>query len=421
MFGWPKSLPDYQWPRAATSWRSLPRRWCGAAAFHACHLAGRVVRRLFRHEPAVLVIRTDGIGDAVLAEPMIGSLARLYAGHEKHLWAPAETCELLRAAPWADCLTPLPRGRKDGNLSVLQSPGLRARLGYRLGRRKFQAVFYIAHSPEPLGNWLLASARAKQRWYAPGNLENQFAAQRAATVAAATTLLELPPAGAGHDLVRNARLALQWGADIRTVMPTVHLDEEAYAAAGPQAGAWRKTAAWMRADGIIGLMPAASLTVKEYPAASWTAVAQALWHQRRMVCALLGGPQDQAAMEQVASEFGRLPHLKMVGPLDLPAMAALLGALDGLMTVDTGLAHISLAEDVPTVVLVGGGHPGRFFPWPLTRRAAVLTHAMPCAGCSCKCHLSQAKCVTGIEPAEIVAGLFGLLDRPKRLPLRAVG
>jgi ADP-heptose:LPS heptosyltransferase len=418
MSWWPKSIPDYKWPREALSEGSL-RRGVLTILFHAAHLAGRVARLMHRDRPAILAIRTDGIGDAVLAEPMLRSFGRRFADHELHLWAPAATCQLLRAAPYIDRRMETPRGYREGNMQVFSSAAWRARLGYRLGRHKFTAAAYLSHSPEPLGNWLFASARAARRWYSPGDTENQFQTQRDAAVKR-STLAVTSRGPRPHDLSRNAELARYWNDDIEQCMPTVHLDADARFAAAEQARTWRRVASWLGAEVVVGLMPAAALAVKKYPAAGWAQAAAELWGCGVM-CALIGGPEDGAELEEVARRLGSLPHLKMKNPLDLPAMAALIGSLDGLLSVDTGLAHIALAQDVPTVTIVGGGHPKRFFPWPITRRATMLNHSMPCEGCRFRCHLRQAECVTKVDPADIAMAMANLLKRPTPLPMRAAG
>jgi ADP-heptose:LPS heptosyltransferase len=414
---WPSSLPDFKWPRYAL--RQWLRRCLLALLFHLSHAAGRFVLFLKKQKPAILAIRTDGIGDGVLAEPLLHSLARRFADHQLHLWAPAATCELFRAAPYIARRTEIPRGCKDGNLLVFSSATWRMKLGYMLGRTKFAAAAYLAHSPEPLGNWLMVSARAARRWYSPGDTENQFSAQRKLTTASST--LPLPTSGHHrHDLFRNAELAHHWEDDIRHILPTVHLDDAAYAAAAEQARCWRRVAAWLGAEVVVGLMPAAPLSVKEYPASAWAEAAALLW-QRGVICALLGSATDIAQVHEVSRRFGSLPHLRMNGWLDLPAMAALIGSLDGLLSIATGLAHISLAQDVPTVALVNGAHPLRYLPWPIARRAAVLNHAMPCAGCKNRCHLPEPQCLTRIDPADIAGAMAQLLNRPVPRPLRAVG
>jgi|GEM_PF-2404346 len=419
---WPGSKPDYKWPPELLAGANAPRRVLASFVFHLGHAAGRCVGLMRPEKPAVLVIRTDGIGDAVLFEPMLRSLSVHFADHALHLWAPAGTCELLRAASFIDRLQIIPRGYKRGNLAIFTSFAWRAKLGFSLGRWKFDAAVYPSHSPEPLGNWLLASVRARERWYSPGDTENQFAGQRESTSRAATALLKSE--GGGHELARNAELAQRWGGIFSEALPTVHLDEPAYRAANVQSSVWREEARGLNAGAIIGLMPATALATKQYPPEKWAAAITRLWDDEKIICALLGGPTDGKEIERVASLLENIPHLRMAGPLDLPAMAALIGSLDGLVSVDTGLAHLALAQDVPAVILVGGGHPGRFFPWPAARRAITLNHAMPCAGCLGRCHLARAECLTEIQAGQIVAAVARVLQHHASgvsLPLRAAG
>jgi ADP-heptose:LPS heptosyltransferase len=112
----------------------------------------------------------------------------------------------------------------------------------------------------------------------------------------------------------------------------------------------------------VGLVPVTSAAVNRYPAQSWAKTVAGLWLRRRILCAFLGGERDDAQIDEITTRLHQIPHLRMARPLDLPAISALIGSLDGLLSVDTGMAHIALAQDVPATVIVGGSHPGRFFP-----------------------------------------------------------
>jgi ADP-heptose:LPS heptosyltransferase len=92
-------------------------------------------------------------------------------------------------------------------------------------------------------------------------------------------------------------------------------------------------------------------------------------------------------------------------------MAAIVAELDGLLSVDTGLAHLAVAQKVPTVVLVTGGTPARFFPWPNAKHHLVLNIPTPCSGCHDRCTLPEAECITHITPDEIVAAYARLKGR----------
>jgi ADP-heptose:LPS heptosyltransferase len=101
----------------------------------------------------------------------------------------------------------------------------------------------------------------------------------------------------------------------------------------------------------------------------------------------------------------------MTHPLGLLEMTALVGKLDGLLSVDTGIAHLAVAQNTPTVVLSTGGAPGRFFPWPRAEHHETLNHSMPCANCNDRCILPEAECITHIEPLDIVRAYARLKGR----------
>ena len=106
---WPKSAPDYQWPELYGSPKLALLRWSLAGAFHAGYATGLLVSLARRKAPPVLVIRTDGIGDALLFEPALETLAQAMSPHPIHLWAPRPTIEALAAVPVIDRKFAIPR------------------------------------------------------------------------------------------------------------------------------------------------------------------------------------------------------------------------------------------------------------------------------------------------------------------------
>ena len=413
MLNWPTSVSDYKWPRTMTRVRQAPLRSIRAAVFHACHAAGRMVGFLRPNPPAVLAIRTDGVADAVLAEPMLQSLSRRFRGCEFHLWAPEDICQLLGAARYIQRRFIIPRGLKHGNFQLFRQTSLRAKLGYRLGRWNYQTVAYLCHSPEPLGNWLMASARARQRWYVPGDTANQYAAQRMAAGRAATSLFSRTDAIdlGRHDLTRNARVAGQWGDGIEHRLPHIELDESAAKFAAEQLDLWHGAMEWYGATAMIGLMPAPSNSAGKYPPGAWAIALAELWRSHKIVCALLSTPDNGGAAYEIATRLGSLPHVRLNRPMDLLSLTALIGSLDGFLTVDAGLAQVAMAQDIPTVALVSGCNPGRYFPWPAPRRATILYH--PAAGES-----RVSEFATQIDPMEIVRATTELMFPAMRAPLR---
>jgi ADP-heptose:LPS heptosyltransferase len=399
---WPMSKPDYAWPPRLRGPGYAAARVAGAVLFHLCYAIGLICSVFVRGRPAALVIRTDGIGDAILFEPALESLARSLSPSELHLWAPAGACDVLAACPVIRRRVVIPRGFREGNLLVLRSMRWRARLGFMLGRRTYEVAVYPAESPEPLGNWLLLSARTRIRWVNYGDTTNQFDRQRASTHARVTRVLSQRP-GSAHELIRNAYLASQWGGSLDLRPPKVYFTAKAVDQAERQAHAWRHVERQLRASGVVAVIPTGSQPINRYPADKWAQVLRQIWHEHRAIGAFLGGPGDEAFIESIGHQLGEVPHLRSGKPLSILATAALLERLDAVLCVDTGLAHAAVALRVPSVILRIGGDPGRFLPWPGETRSIVLFKSMPCEGCHNRCHLREAECITDVTPEQIVA------------------
>src|SRR5690349_24344509 len=109
---WPKPMPDYRWPPHFLSPGMAAVRWLLDGAFHLSYLLGLIVSIVHRGRERILVIRTDGLGDGILFEPALESIARYMSPRVIHLWAPKLTCDLFRYNPAIRRLCTIPRGFK---------------------------------------------------------------------------------------------------------------------------------------------------------------------------------------------------------------------------------------------------------------------------------------------------------------------
>jgi ADP-heptose:LPS heptosyltransferase/tetratricopeptide (TPR) repeat protein len=116
---------------------------------------------------------------------------------------------------------------------------------------------------------------------------------------------------------------------------------------------------------------------------------------------LMCGPEDEQVESAITSATRAKPHV-FRGDLSLWQAAALLERSAFYVGVDTSVAHISTALNVPTFVILGGGHFGRFFPYPAGHSATCLTHPLECFNCYWKCRLSYNKCVADISVDEVM-------------------
>ena len=96
--------------------------------------------------------------------------------------------------------------------------------------------------------------------------------------------------------------------------------------------------------------------------------------------------------------------INLIGKTSLPDLMGILQNASGVISNDTGPAHLSIALNTPTVVIIGGGHFGSFVPYPkktTPQNARFVYQKMDCYHCFWNCHLRKTKldsfpCIEGI-------------------------
>ena len=88
--------------------------------------------------------------------------------------------------------------------------------------------------------------------------------------------------------------------------------------------------------------------------------------------------------------------IDLSGKTTLTQTAVLLKRCRLAFGAETGLAHMACAVGLPNVILLGGGHFGRFMPYSPLTSAVILP--LSCYGCDWSCKYKKAYCVQDISP-----------------------
>ncbi|WIG57108.1 MAG: Glycosyl transferase, family 9 [Rhodanobacteraceae bacterium] len=141
---------------------------------------------------------------------------------------------------------------------------------------------------------------------------------------------------------------------------------------------------------------------KAWPAQHWIAVLRALHDDHpgaRIV--LCGAPHEAAPLDAIARD-AQVPGLDVAArELPLRRLMALADVADGMLSVDTGPAHVAAAMGCPLVVLFGAQSPDVWCPRSPTGSAVIALGGPP-----------QRSRVAEIAPEEVIASLRHLCDRP---------
>jgi ADP-heptose:LPS heptosyltransferase/predicted O-methyltransferase YrrM len=81
---------------------------------------------------------------------------------------------------------------------------------------------------------------------------------------------------------------------------------------------------------------------------------------------------------------------------------------------ETGLAHIACSVGTPNVILLGGGHFGRFMPY--SNLTSIVTLPLDCFGCDWKCKYKNPYCVNQINHTLLTQAIQDTIKNPGEKP-----
>lgn len=364
--------------------------------------------------PRILVVKLAGMGDLLLATPMLRALRTRYPHARLDVLTSEVAAPLLGESPLVDRVyafdnyafdDPARLARRPADLAPVASLALRLRatrydavvLAHHLtlpaGRLKYRALLAAIHPARSVGldngHGRFLSLRVRDEGFGALH-EAEYALALAAALDAPT------PA---HD--RGLRLAdLGWqGA------------EPAPLSAGepPQIA--------MHAGG------GAYSLARRWPASRFVALAEALWAEFGATITLLGGPEERALQEEILDALGRPPWASALpGAISPRQLAETLSASHLFIGNDSLPMHLAAAAETPVVAVFGPSNAqawGPYAPHAPERAIVVRRDDLPCSPCIYRGHAlgtpqgcPPRPCLTELPIDPVLLAARRLLRRP---------
>jgi ADP-heptose:LPS heptosyltransferase len=367
---------------------------CLRAAYRsvlAARYAGRVsAKSMPGAYRSVLIIRGDGgIGDFVLFLPSLREFRRHYAGTKISLLVGSESAELASTFTDVDEVISFEVRRYRLNLAY------RIRLIQRLRNRQLDVALNPMYSREPMTDELLYCSGAKERIVFDGNLDNIDARTKTENNAYCTRII---PSSAGqmHELARNREFVERLtGAPSSTKdsWSRLSLSESLVSDA---TALLRRRGLDPQRDLIVAMFPGALSAIKMWPADRFAQLADHMAAKYGARILLCGSNSDRERGKRIC-ELTSTPPASVIADTTLPELAAVLHLSALYIGNDSGPLHIAAAVDTPTVCILGGGHFGRFLPYPDSLRHRAVFNRMPCYQCNWRCIHDTVRCIQEIS------------------------
>jgi ADP-heptose:LPS heptosyltransferase len=136
------------------------------------------------------------------------------------------------------------------------------------------------------------------------------------------------------------------------------------------------------------LFPGAGAALRRWPPDRFAALAIALYHSHGLQPVICGSAADTPLGDAIAAHLANLAVINLCGATSLLELIGVIGDAQLLVANETSASHIAAATGTPSVCLLGGGHFGRFMPYPAAApqpHPVAVYQSMPCFHCNWQC------------------------------------
>jgi len=343
----------------------------------------------------ILYVRIDAIGDAVLASSILPHLHDRFPAAKLGVVCQEQVRELYEACPLVGQIIAFNKER------ILKDETYRAGIMLQIEQFQPQLVLNATHSRSALDEVLTLSNSAPEKVGLESDLWNVSPPDRRKWLPRYTRVIP-SPGSFKNELERYRDFLAGLNIKVEQLAPQVWTTEAdgAYAQAVFQQHR-------LEPASTIALFPGAQHEIRVYPH-----YATALAGMGTYRFLLLGGPDDAGRCRQLAAH---LPgSVNLAGKTTLRQVASLLRNCRLYVGAESAGAHIACAVGTPSVVVLGGGHFGRFLPYsPLT---SCVCLPLECFGCNWGCCYERVHCVKDLAPEVLREAIRRSLSEPAAKP-----
>lgn len=126
------------------------------------------------------------------------------------------------------------------------------------------------------------------------------------------------------------------------------------------------------------------------------------------------GNAQEAELNEKNAESLKVPYVNLSGRLTLLQSIAIIRRCRLVVGTESALAHSAAAVGVPHVVLVGGGHFGRFLPY--SSNTSVVCMPIECYNCNWSCYQAEPYCLKDVAAPALARAIKDALESRSALP-----
>lgn len=334
------------------------------------------------HPKKILFIRTDAVGDNVLASVILRGIKEKFPKADITVICNELVADLYKYSPYIKNVIGFNRSKFENDDEY------KGRLLANLKAQKYDLAINSIYSSDQIVDIILFTAGAKQTIRIDGNGEN-FTQQWKWVNSANARATHVIRTGAGwrSEIERHKDFLHGLGVNTTDIKPEMWLskeDEEFAEKVFSDNG--------LTPEKTIVLFAGAKYDLRVY--AHFGKSLSKLCKENGYSVIALGSSSDEKINQDNLDEIDS-KTINLSGKTTLRQTAAIIKKCRLAVGAETGNAHIACAVGTPNVIIIGGGHFGRFMPY--SGLTSLVTLPMDCYGCNWVCKYERTHCVKDID------------------------
>ena len=323
----------------------------------------------------ILFIRTDAIGDNVLASIILKGIKEKFPKSEITVFCEEHITILYKYSPYVKNIIGIDKKK------FYEEPDYKSTIISNLNSYHFDVAINSVYSSEAITDIIMLACGAKQTIRIDGNYENSTQ-QRVMEARELSTFVILTTENRTSEIDRHKEFLNGLGIEARNLTPEIWLskEDEKFADQFFDENDFNP-------EKTISLFPFTQWPIKDFENIRYLLSSPILDDFKFII---LGGGSNSERAKPLLNLYPNKVY-SLVGEIDLLKTAAIIKKSRLLIGADSSGPHIACAVSTPNVVIMGGGHFGRFFPY--SELTSIITLPLSCYGCNWQCRFERAYCV----------------------------
>jgi len=354
----------------------------------------------------VLIVRSDSIGDFVIFGGALRYFKKLYPQARITLVVSDTVTDMAAACPHVDSIMSFNRAKMGQDIQCMTD------FVNVIRKEHYDVAIAPALSRDKFSDFIVINSGATERITCSGDTANLPLEQLRENDKYFTRIIPMAE-GIGLETARNEEFIKGLGAELDgPYKPDIWLTEEDIAFAD-------RLLKKLQISKPVIVAPFAQTRKRNWPVIHWMKLVSMHADQPVVICGVAG---DKAEAEKIINLSGHRNIHNLCGQTTIRQLAAIISKAKVCVTCESAAAHIAAVVNMPHIVLLGGGHFGRFMPYADTTH--LVYNKMNCFNCNWKCSYGlDVRCIYYISVEAVEQKLCGVLgsDAVEQKMCRALG